>query len=100
MLSYVGICLHRSQVGRLNWAKGCIIDVSDGLSDQSSDQTILIVQEMSLVIVVQGLFEIEEQMVGEAERHERLAALRVDRQALFICLNCLVHIVELPVAMS
>ena len=39
-------------------------------------------------------------MVGEAKRHERLAALRVDSQALFICLNCLVHIVEFPMAVS
>ena len=100
VLSYVGICLHRRQVSRFNWAEGRIIDISDGFGDQSSDQTILIVQEMSLVIVMQGLFEIEKQMVCEAEGHERLATLRVDCQTLFIRLNRLVHIVQLPVAVG
>ena len=55
---------------------------------------------MSLVIVMQGLFEIEKQMVCEAEGHERLATLRVDCQTLFIRLNRLVHIVQLPVAVG
>lgn len=57
----------RCQIGGLYGAERCVVDVRDGLASQLPDQTIVVVQEICLVVVVKSFLEIEHDMVGETE---------------------------------
>ena len=55
---------------------------------------------MGLVIVLQRLLQVEHQVVREAERHQRLAILGVNSQALLVRLYGRVHLFQFAMAVG
>ena len=55
---------------------------------------------MCLVVVVKSFLQVKEKVVGEAERHQCLAALRINGQAFFIGLDRGLHFSKFAVAVG
>ena len=77
----------RRQVSCLDRAQSSIVDVSDGFADERTNEAVLVIQKVCLVVILQRLLQVEHQVVREAQRHQRLAVFGIDSQALFISLN-------------
>ena len=90
----------RCQVSAFNRAQGRVVDISDGFTSQLSDEVVLIVEEVGLMVVVESLFKIKHQVVGESQRHQCLRAFGVDRETFFVGLNRVRPLLELAVAVS
>lgn len=69
------------------WEGFRFVDVFHRTFNQHIDRGVIVLQEVGLVVVVEGGLEVEAQVVRVAQGHVRLGALRVDRQALFVGLD-------------